>query len=806
MVDFLLEFYEELSALELHSLTNSHISHDAETVRNTSIVDGQFRAVRVLGRQLADILRRRYCQPLDPPLEPNTTAIFKAAEVHDPETASEAHSLDVSLGSDSVPLIAKDAVWLGGKHDEYPLVPFLDYKQTRRNPASLQRLEQSPDFDYAALHQSHMTFGLLEAVVEQKIPESLLLQYTPNGDVVMTTRNINRILEDWIARIWVLKNNDDDQALAEWFERAWTTLKDANQLFQREFPRDEVSVGVFRKAGVLPDDAARIVQMIAAIGEALIPVVTNEFDSEAGMNDQIWLVTDDMVEVCRREMAADGWCPFMVAKLANRSVCTLGYASTFQPFIRDGVGKDGHARCTGRTCVLNNIDAAVYSNRHVMDTCKCAYSRPPLDAVIETLASNEIPIIMIPDYGAPIDDMVTMTCSTASSAPYVAISHVWADGLGSTSEVGLPTCQLRRLAMLASQLVPDGVFWMDGLCVPERKDMRKRAIGLMCQTYREAAAVLVIDSGIRSCSVKAPLQEKQLRVATSGWIQRLWTLQETAVAKAVVFEFSDGLLSIKELFASPWDVSANPVVCFLSMSLYRLGKWAENLAPAPEDTFYYLFDALEFRTTSKLEDETVAVSGLLGVDAFELASLPPEQRMMGLLLRIRELPSDIILLGGQKLNKPGFRWAPRTLMLPGGLPMGLRRARDAVCTAEGLLATYLVVRFDVTTFREDEAWLATNIPDLGNLVLRSDGPGADVASKYSCNALLFRTANPQFTRHAVAVLTEDTQHDDTSEGEMRLVCVYVRRLSFVTSDRIDGVVGRRIVSPTEARKVGICIT
>ena len=77
---------------------------------------------------------------------------------------------------------------------------------------------------------------------------------------------------------------------------------------------------------------------------------------------------------------------------------------------------------------------------------------------------------------------------------YLAISHVWADGLGSTSEAGLPRCQVERLAALARSLVPEsGAFWIDSLCVPRASDLRKTAIKAMGRTYKDAFAVLVLD-------------------------------------------------------------------------------------------------------------------------------------------------------------------------------------------------------------------------------------------------------------------------------------------------------------------------
>ncbi|KAI6036107.1 hypothetical protein BKA83DRAFT_1018703 [Pisolithus microcarpus] len=52
-----------------------------------------------------------------------------------------------------------------------------------------------------------------------------------------------------------------------------------------------------------------------------------------------------------------------------------------------------------------------------------------------------------------------------------------------------------------------------------RPFVRKRAIGLMSKTHRDAQMALVLDSGIRSCFVSAPREEKLLRMLSSDWMQ-----------------------------------------------------------------------------------------------------------------------------------------------------------------------------------------------------------------------------------------------------------------------------------------------
>ena len=89
---------------------------------------------------------------------------------------------------------------------------------------------------------------------------------------------------------------------------------------------------------------------------------------------------------------------------------------------------------------------------------------------------------------------------------YIAISHVWADGLGNTRRNSLPLCQLitlrARLFRLveiywSSSILPRIMaFWIDTLCVPlTSKVTRKKAITKMQDVYRQSMAALVLDAG-----------------------------------------------------------------------------------------------------------------------------------------------------------------------------------------------------------------------------------------------------------------------------------------------------------------------
>lgn len=62
---------------------------------------------------------------------------------------------------------------------------------------------------------------------------------------------------------------------------------------------------------------------------------------------------------------------------------------------------------------------------------------------------------------------------------------------------------------------------------------------MMRRTYADAAAVLVIDPGIEPLLLSTSTKERRsLGILTSGWTQRLWTLQEAVVAVNLIFKFS----------------------------------------------------------------------------------------------------------------------------------------------------------------------------------------------------------------------------------------------------------------------------
>ncbi len=164
---------------------------------------------------------------------------------------------------------------------------------------------------------------------------------------------------------------------------------------------------------------------------------------------------------------------------------------------------------------------------------------------------------------------------------------------------------------------------MDTLCIPVHssklaKSCRKKAIQLLGETFHEATAVLVIDRELEIVqSATAPFLELGLRILCSGWMKRLWTLQEAALASEargvakLYFQMRDGPFLYQNDLNSPEKRTA-PIHDEEGSLLHEGGievrLWmaipsVRSLREVPEgySPFRFIHDAIEHRSTSKFE-------------------------------------------------------------------------------------------------------------------------------------------------------------------------------------------------------------
>ena len=295
--------------------------------------------------------------------------------------------------------------------------------------------------------------------------------------------------------------------------------------------------------------------------------------------------------------------------------------------------------------------------------------------------------------GHNVNEVRLTTVSHELGVRYMAVSHVWSDGLGNETSNRLPSCQLLRLRSFASHLrrvhIPWGqdaiddsplYLWIDTLCCPvadsspEQKHYKQVAIGAMRHVYEKAAYVLVVDNTLLPFAYKEiGVLEAGLRLFTSPWMQRLWTLQEPVLAKNLVIQFKDRAVDLRTIWQDARSIRES------DLSLRAISLWIEAQC-ARVRTFFHmdadntgggdmikLATSMKLRRLSKPVDEALCIASIMKLDVSDIAGMENdvEARMCALWSAMagvdRGIYKDIVFSTLRRLRTNGFRWAPASL-------------------------------------------------------------------------------------------------------------------------------------------------
>ena len=372
----------------------------------------------------------------------------------------------------------------------------------------------------------------------------------------------------------------------------------------------------------------------------------------------------------------------------------------------------GHNLCDGEICRRNQIDLTTYTVQHRPPQCRCNFVKPDLGLIFDILEDDYIPLVQYRPGTVTLEVRALDPCDPA--ADYVVFSHVWADGLGSCSERGLPICQLARLHDLASRVLsPDVWFWIDGLCIPKREPFRNMAIQLMKYTYADSVLSIVLDNSIRRVSVADDLISIAWYLYASGWMGRLWTYQEAVIPPWVDLELKDGLCQIYELVQRLYRMylnqdKGNPVPAILAKDLvaslqkirplHRQFRQRDRVRQIVD-----VFNALTRRLTSRPENQLLVLGLLLEIDLNKILAVDGELRWREFYLALREIPWTILFDRRPKISKVlGFGWAPSTWISSGRDVYLHYDDTLAACTEEGIRVKLIVLLLDdlCKTFEE----------------------------------------------------------------------------------------------------------
>lgn len=600
---------------------------------------------------------------------------------------------------------------------EYWGGPFLEYPQrckiTSDDIYGTSGTNTSPDH-VASFLQSWIFFGLLEEVLESKIAIENFT-YEEEGKKYLTTARLPEIVENWVERCWTTSAGEKlthYKVCEECLEKAAFTLQ---KLSAENEPLLELQLST--------ESHVCLGALVSYLGIATAVAYDHAIPPRGHFAFKDCL-TD--------RMAKTGWCPNEIEYLrGDTDLEAFYYVSNLRK-----ITYQDHDLCTSSKCIANQISPHTYMTSHSEKTCKnstCKHIGVDQQEMLHILEDGHIPLIQF-DRNNSCTPSAMRLVSSENVAGYVAISHVWSDGLGNNDANSLPECQLSYISEAVQALFPGSTepvpFWIDTICFPlDPPEAYNLAMAKMRATYHDAEQVLVFDKALQSLDSSLLSDEERLvRIYCSGWMRRLWTLQEANLANTLQFQLSDCAFNIDDTLEKVLDQNHR------SVSLDSIADLALDFEPAKrrlvdqtrpvmsteelpdfsadiEDmirratsrrvlrqplksvpykgtnrifwmlrvflrprkwigeraSITIMAAALQHRSTSVPTDEPLCLGTLLNLDMEKILLVAEDQRMSQVWTLIGEagdLAKGAFFAEGPKLKSDSFRWAPATVLDP----------------------------------------------------------------------------------------------------------------------------------------------
>ena len=605
-------------------------------------------------------------------------------------------------------------------------IPFLEYPGRKGKPwlvvevgqVTFERQDDVSPTSMSELErflQSWLFFGLLAEILGDIYDhDTFVTESLDTKEQILTTKDLQPLIEKRIAWIATL----DKAVQKQLFEHAGKCIDITWKAWDLDILNLDPSV---------KDSIGVVAEFIAsAIDKAHLTTFPGSDRCRKPLADGFY------TEEIKERMVKANWCPndFARVRVKFQSIQLLFYYSR----MKKPPSKLHHRDCTEDRCVAHSINLSQYETRHCEGCEHC--EDVPIDnkPIMNILQSGELPLVLIKRRIDEPRKVSVELCSTADRGNnYVAISHVWADGMGNPEANSLPQCQLARLSDIVDS-IDDGeqraAIWLDTFCCPVDQEGKKLALSRMRRTYFEARKVLVLDSTLYYYnSQDIQPAEVNAKILTSPWMRRLWCLQEGALARgdSLWVYFKDGPVYMPVLWRRLH-------VLYSQDLKYRLlvQDMIVDTLPMSLDNYYYstpkrtpnlaLLDrALSYRNTTVPSDEPLCIATLMGLNMDRILSLCGEERMATVWDLIAEkneggLPSGIIFLEGPKQEKKGYHWAPSTLLpSPERLygfharVLGWNGTSRGTLTPEGLLAPYPGLRLHPSKYLASRAPATTTL-------------------------------------------------------------------------------------------------
>ena len=539
---------------------------------------------------------------------------------------------------------------------------FLSNKHTRM-VRSMSKAELEP------ILQTWLFFGLIHEVLGELCHPQDFIREIVAGEGhrrVLTTSSLAFFLDHWVnqVRSKTIHPHPSYDHLARCLRLSWAVLF------------------------AVPDSFGRAMKAsLASLGEIIGFAINRAFEIEdfeqENKSPMVWNQLCD-ISGLRKQLLAAGWCPSQVEQLFiinPPNLQSLHFLTSLSQL--DAI--ETHQRCDKHSCLAYQVKFDDYRVQHASEDCNCGGelfvdSSRLVDILSESPSS--LPLLRINGSQNAQTLSIDVVASNENSQ-YVALSHVWADGLGNAHHNALARCQVSRLGELVKTLnvsagepTQELLLWCDTLCCPvELGHAKKLALSRMTMTYEKAAVVLVLTSPLLiHDSENLDYVEMWMMIQSSGWMRRVWTLQEAVLAgrdRRLWFQFKDKAVRSRTILKAIWDTSDSSVgrIGILSFAVAGMTKLFFRDLPECREIgvgLNHVDEALQGRSISYAQDEPFVIGTLLGLDTGKILDGPDETRVHRLWSLMpsapRGIPIDVIFRVCPRLQEVGFRWAPATLL------------------------------------------------------------------------------------------------------------------------------------------------
>ncbi|KAG0648298.1 hypothetical protein D0Z07_5529 [Hyphodiscus hymeniophilus] len=604
------------------------------------------------------------------------------------------------------------------KFHSYPAIAGWIYDETE-NKFSVNKDFNGEHINFGAFLQSWLFFGLIATVVRIGQLDSFSSRDFIDDRLgkYVHTKGLNQRLE-----AWQIEEHSMKEGMVFRMVRAQAALAKARRIVleycsynqEQELPPDDV---YFVDSKV----ALSLMVLGETLGAAKEKIVQNAALSHIrgwyGDVNEGWGTPRLIID----KMKADKWCRKTVHTLKGQMGShATSFLAAWAAHEDPRIHFQGHKECTEDACAYKSEDGSkkyqtIHNKRYCTDPSTCRLRGPDISELVAILDKEEdnIPLlelkVITQGQTIRIDDVKVV--SHKAHTKYATFSHVWSDGYGNETTNELRDCQLLFFYHLMHhdkiEKSKDIPFYIDTLAVPvaeEFKPQRLKAIRRIYEIFHNAAYTIVIDNGLSRMSPGKGYEMVAMKILASGWMRRLWTLEEAYLSKKLMINFDGAeLVDVDENIEGGYPEAQDA----LSSNIANLAQGYFHNLMGPQrrrrragdngrggtaggiegvGLLASVWQASRWRTTAHAKHETLALATLLNLKNYsdliaEAGALPNETDPIELRLEelMRDLwkalsvhldegiiPPSIIFVPGKRLSMPGFGWAPKSWMVGHG--------------------------------------------------------------------------------------------------------------------------------------------